>query len=216
MPRKDHSSIIVILDRSGSMSIIKSETENGFNKFISEQRKVPGTCDVTLVQFDSQSIDTVYEGWALDAVPRLVLDPRGSTPLLDAVGETITATGTRLAAMPEEQRPENVICIIITDGQENASHTYTRARIKEMIEHQTTVYKWDFIYMGANVDAFHEASAMGVAYVGTMNYDPTATSVQSAYSIASDNVARYRGGNKGGFTTTEIESVSDKNKKAKS
>ncbi len=112
---------------------------------------------LTLVQFDSVGIDTVLESKPIRDVPALseaTYEPRGGTPLLDALGQTINRTGSALSAIPESVRPDKVVFVIITDGQENASQTFTKEQIQGMIELQEGTYKWNFVYLGANVNSF--------------------------------------------------------------
>jgi len=150
---KDATHIAVLLDRSGSMEAVKDETISGFNYFLKEQKAAGDNASFTLVQFDSQSTDVVHEARPVRDVPNLNGDtyqPRGSTPLLDALGETINSTGRTLAAIPDPNRPDKVVFVVITDGEENASHKFTKSQVKEMIGHQTEKYNWQFIYLGAN------------------------------------------------------------------
>lgn len=190
---KDATHIVVLLDRSGSMDAVKDETISGFNYFLKEQKTVGDNASLTLVQFDSESTDVVHEARPVRDVPNLNGDtyqPRGSTPLLDALGQTINSTGRTLAAIPETNRPDKVVFVAITDGQENASHKFTKARVKEMIDHQTETYNWQFIYLGANQDAFAEAGAVGIRKANAANFDPAYT--EMAYASTSVNVANYR------------------------
>src|SRR5213593_4061464 len=170
---KDATHIAVLLDRSGSMADVKDETISGFNYFLKEQKSAGDNASFTLVQFDSESTDVVHEARPVRDVPDLNQDtyrPRGSTPLLDALGSTINSTGRTLAAIPEANRPDKVVFVVITDGQENASHQFTKARVKEMIDHQTGKYNWQFVYLGANQDAFAEAGAVGIAMAHAANF----------------------------------------------
>jgi Mg-chelatase subunit ChlD len=190
---KDATHIAVLLDRSGSMGAVKDETISGFNYFLKEQKAVGDNAFFTLVQFDSESTDVVHEARPVRDVPDLNQDtyqPRGSTPLLDALGETINSTGKTLAAIPEANRPDKVVFVVITDGEENASHKFTKAQVKEMIDHQTTKYNWQFVYLGANQDAFAEAGAVGIAMANAANYAPLHT--EKAFHGTSANVAQYR------------------------
>jgi Mg-chelatase subunit ChlD len=190
---KDATHIAVLLDRSGSMEAVKDETISGFNYFLKEQKTVGDNASLTLVQFDSESTDVVHEAKPVRDVPNLNGDtyqPRGSTPLLDALGQTINSTGRTLAAIPEMNRPDKVVFVVITDGQENASHKFTKSRVKEMINHQMEKYNWQFIYLGANQDAFAEAGAVGIGVANAANFDPAYT--EMAYACTSLNVARYR------------------------
>src|SRR5437660_906084 len=190
---KDATHIAVLLDRSGSMADVKDETISGFNYFLKEQKAAGENASLTLVQFDSESTDVVHESRPVRDVPDLNPDtyqPRGSTPLLDALGQTINSTGRTLAAIPEANRPDKIVFVVITDGQENASHQFSKSRVKEMIDHQTGKYNWQFIYLGANQDAFAEAGAVGITVANTANYSPAYTQV--AYARASENLANYR------------------------
>lgn len=190
---KDATHIAVLLDRSGSMGAVKDETISGFNYFLKEQKAAGDNASFTLVQFDSESTDVVHEARPVRDVPDLNQDtyqPRGSTPLLDALGGTINSTGKTLAGIPEANRPDKVVFVIITDGEENASHKFTKTQVKEMIDHQTEKYKWQFVYLGANQDAFAEAGAVGIAMANAANYAPFHTDM--AFAGTSANVANYR------------------------
>ena len=164
MPKHNLTDITVLLDRSGSMQSIADDVVGGFSQFVESQRTGAGEAVLSLVQFDSQSIDSLFTARPVHQVELPIrFEPRGSTPLLDALGQTIVSTGARLRTMRESDRPGRVIFVAITDGLENASQEYNLARIREMIQHQESVYKWDFVYLGANVDAFAESEAMGFA-----------------------------------------------------
>ena len=104
----------------------------------------------------------MYAGKPIAEVPPLALEPRGATALLDAIGKTIHETGRRLAALPEAERPERVLFVVISDGQENASTEFSSERILAMTTHQASAYKWEFVYLGANQDAIAEAAKMGI------------------------------------------------------
>ncbi len=190
---KDATHIAVLLDRSGSMGAVKDETISGFNYFLKEQQAAGDNATFTLVQFDSESTDVIHEARQIREVPGLNQDtylPRGCTPLLDALGQTIISTGKTLAGIPEANRPDKVVFVVITDGEENASHQFTKARVKDMINHQTGKYNWKFIYLGANQDAFAEAGSVGINMATAANYAPAQTEV--AFMGTSANVARYR------------------------
>lgn len=190
--REDYTDITVILDRSGSMEGIARDMEGGFNRFIADQRKLPGVCKVSLTQFDTESTDAVYVATDLQAVPPLSLVARGGTPLLDAVGATVTKAGERLTAIPEADRPGRVLVLVITDGQENSSREWTKEKVKHLVEAQQRDYNWAFVFLGANIDSFAEAGAMGFAAASTADYQPTADSVKNAFAGVSTNVANYR------------------------
>lgn len=192
--KQDYTDLTVLVDRSGSMASVRSDMNGGFATFAAEQAKLPGVCLVTMVHFDDHGIETRYIAMPVAGVPALGLDPRGCTPLLDALGKTIASTGARLAALPEPDRPARVLFMVITDGYENASREFKRADIKAMVERQTHDYAWDFMYLGANVDAFAEAGSMGFAQGNTTAYDPSATGVRHAFTAASASTANARSG----------------------
>lgn len=153
--------IAALLDRSGSMSSCKPATEDGWRELINEQRGEPGQCEVTLAQFDTE-YEVLYPPTDIAAVPEFVVEPRGRTALLDATGRFITEIGEQLAALGEEQRPGKVICLIMTDGMENASAHWTWDAVKRLITQQRDVYGWEFIFLGANIDAVEVGMRMGV------------------------------------------------------
>lgn len=190
---KDATHIAVLLDRSGSMSSVKDETISGYNTFVREQKEAGENASLSLVQFDSAGIDIMQEFTPIKAVPDLngdTFQPRGMTPLLDALGKTIYSTGKSLEAIPEENRPDKIVFVVITDGQENASHEYSKSRIREMIQHQSGVYNWQFVYLGANQDAFAEAGSVGFKRDNVADYVGAATA--DAFRATSSNVANYR------------------------
>lgn len=178
-----------VLDRSGSMSRIKDATQEGFDAFIAEQRQTPGDCTVTLAQFDD-AYEVVYTDRPVADVPALDLRPRGMTALLDAIGYTVTSLGERLAALPEDQRPGQVIVGIMTDGMENASREFDHPAIKAMIEQQETVYGWRFVYMGANQDAIEVGMGLGVSRESALTYAPG--NAEAALRSYSASVTRGR------------------------
>lgn len=183
--------IVIILDRSGSMQSIKKDMEGAFDAFIKDQQALKEECRVSLIQFDN-TVQTVYENVNLDDVKPLIIEPRGGTALLDAVGTTINAVGQRLAAMSEATRPTKVLVAIITDGEENASHEFTYEKIKAMVDHQTQKYNWQFAYMGANQDAFRVGGYMGISSNAIINYQSTMDSVDLTTKSLSASTRAYR------------------------
>lgn len=197
MTKPNSTEIIVILDRSGSMEPIAADMCGGFDQFIADQRKEPGTCTVSLAQFAGE-YETVYSAVDIHSVPPLALIPRGNTALLDAIGRTINETGERLSSMAEDARPSKVIVLIITDGEENASREFTQAQINGMITHQREAYSWDFVYLGANQDAIAVAKGLGVPPAAAINYAASPTGARAVYAVACRAVSTSRGG--GGAT----------------
>ncbi len=187
--RNDLTDVILIADRSGSMTSCRQEAENGINIFIEDQKKQAGECLFTLVQFDHE-YEFVHKGIPIKDVPAYKLEPRGMTALLNAVGRAINETGIRLAAMPEDQRPGLVVFVIVTDGMNNVFGEFTKAQIKQMIEHQQEKYSWKFTFLGANQDAFNEGISLGISANSAAKY-AQANSMQ-AYTAAASNVTRMR------------------------
>ncbi|MBO0811365.1 MAG: VWA domain-containing protein [Microlunatus sp.] len=205
MTNQNYTHIAVLLDRSGSMQTIKSDTEGGFDAFIAEQRKSPGRCDVTLAQFDTE-YEEVYVAKPLANVPPLHLSPRGGTALLDGIGRLINTTGERLAAMPETDRPAAVIMVIMTDGQENSSREFDLGSVNRMITEQTDTYGWTFVYLGANQDAIAVAAGLGVAADQAMTY--AGRKVDQAFAATSANLTRYREAIAGGVAPAAARHIS--------
>ncbi len=181
--------ITLVVDRSGSMEAIREEAQGGVNSFIRQQAEEPGRAELSLVQFDTE-YELVYDSVPVGKVPKYVLQPRGMTALLDAMGRAMNATGQRLAAMPEHERPGLVVFVVMTDGMENASREFNREQIRQMTEHQRTKYNWRFIFLGANQDAFAEAESLGMPQTSAGNYSPD--KIFAAYTSASKRLARMR------------------------
>ena len=181
----------MLLDRSGSMASIKNDTIGGVNTFIDVQKKEPGEMTLTLCQFDTE-YDVVYNAIPIDKVPGLTdssFMPRGSTALLDSACKLIIDTGKMLSELAEENRPERVMVVIITDGEENASREQTKKSLADIVKHQEEVYKWQFIYIGANQDSFSEGAAMGMHGV---NYVGNGQGTAAMYAAVTKNVSENR------------------------
>lgn len=213
--------IAALLDRSGSMSASKAATEEGFNGLILEQVKQPGQALVTLAQFDSYGGNAIrqpavfgqgfwgepqkYEGFKpeylyefkdITSVPKLKIEPRGGTPLLDAIGNFVTKVGADLAKMREVDRPDTVLVVVLTDGQENMSQAWNRSRVKDLIRQQEDVYKWRFLFLGSNIDAVAEGASMGFREDSSLTYnDDAPVAVAAAFSATSDYISLARSGN---------------------
>lgn len=186
--------IVLIIDKSGSMEYIKEDAIGGFNAFLSQQKKIDRKANVTFVLFDDR-YQLVHDGTDIREVEELTEDayrPSGTTALLDAVGKTVDRVGERMDATPESEKPENVIVFILTDGKENASSDYGRDKVKTMIEHQESTYGWEFIYGGANQDAFAEAGSLGIKAQNAFDFEATGEGTREAYDQSSDMVASFR------------------------
>lgn len=183
--------ICLVLDRSGSMAGRETDVIGGVNQFLDEQKKLPDPAVMAMVRFDDVAIERFREMQPLTQVNPLHggdFQPRGGTPLLDAVGRTITA----LDEDWKREQPDRCICVIVTDGYENASREYTKDKIKAMIEARQASGKWAFIYLGANVDAFAEGGSMGVPLSNTASYTSSSAGTQSLYSTVSASVSSMR------------------------
>ena len=191
---KDETDITVVLDRSGSMASVRDDTIGGFNSFLEEQKAVPGSACVSLVQFDDQ-YEVVYECRDVQDAPDLsprTFVPRGSTALLDAIGRTLNATGARLAALPEAARPGKVLLVVMTDGLENASHEFGAGQVFDMITHQRDKYQWEIVFIGANQDAVLTGASYGLPASNALDYAATPAGTRHALSILSKATTKMR------------------------
>lgn len=173
------------------MASIKPAMESAFNEFVQGHKVNPST-KLTLVQFDSLNpYDLVYQSVPVGAVEPLKLDPRGGTPLIDAFVQTIDRTGERLASLRESERPDQVLMVIITDGEENASRNHKRSDVSMRVANQHSKYGWNFLYLGANQDAIREASSYGIGREFAMSYNATAGGTISASNSFTANSVNY-------------------------
>ena len=200
--------LVCILDRSGSMDSVIGEAISGVNTFIKDQRKVDGQANVTIALFDI-AYDLIYDNVNIDTVPDITRDvyyPRGMTALYDAIGKTIDNVGNRLANTPEDERPENVIVAILTDGMENSSYKYTSSKVKDMIKHQEDKYNWTFIYLAANQNAFEVGQQFGMSSYNSINFNATANGTTAAFANISNCAYTYRTMSKSGLSKEDIMS----------
>lgn len=197
--KKGLSEVIMIVDRSGSMANIKHDVEGGLKSFIKKQSKEPGDCRVSLYQFDDK-YETVFENRDISDVESIKIEPRGWTALLDAIGRTITTVGQRLAETTESKRPEHVIVVVLSDGQENHSREYTRAKIKEMVTHQTDKYAWTFTFLGCNQDALLTGGDLGYLRSNSLSFMASAAGVSNTFDALSSGVKCMRAGGFVGYT----------------
>ena len=162
--KKGLTEIVFILDRSGSMSGLEADTIGGFNSLIKKQRKEAGEAVVSTVLFDD-TCEVLHDRVPMDKVQAMTEDTyfvRGCTALLDAVGGAIHHIGNIHKYARDEDRPEKTIFIITTDGMENASHRYNLQQVKKMVKRQTDKYGWEFLFLGANIDAIEAAGNIGI------------------------------------------------------
>ena len=190
------SEIVFILDRSGSMSGYESDTIGGFNSMIGKQKKEAGEALVSTVLFDNESV-VIHDRLPLDKVPRMTereYFTRGSTALLDAVGGAIHHIGNVHKYARREDVPEKTLFIITTDGYENASRRYDYAKVRKMIEQQKERYGWEFLFLGANIDAAAEAKRFGISADRAVDYLADAEGTALNYQVLNNIVSSVRSG----------------------
>jgi hypothetical protein len=202
MPNPHKTEIVVVLDRSGSMESIRKDMIGGFAHFVSEMRALSGDCVLSLYQFDDV-YEKVFEEKPLADVGALVLEPRRSTALLDAVAFAIHGVGARLSAKAEDDRPGAVVVVIITDGHENSSKEYSRAHLRALISTQEKDFKWRFMYLGAEASSFDDAHDMGINTVAM--YDASAAGVKGMAHGVARSVGTYRSAVAAGNPNAELE-----------
>ena len=186
--------LVFILDRSGSMSGLESDTIGGFNSMLTKQKAQPGDCRMTTVLFDDK-YEILHDRIDIKAISDINNDEyyvRGSTALLDAVGRTINKIGNVQKNTSEEFRADKVMFVITTDGMENASREFTYDKIKSMIEHQKTKYNWEFIFLGANMDAVQVANHFGIAQNRATTFHNDSEGVALNYDVVSETVSCFR------------------------
>lgn len=191
MTNPDLTLIAVVLDRSGSMETIRTDTEGGFSAFIDQQRGEPGTALVTLAQFDN-TYERVYSNKPIADVPRLQLIPRGATALYDAVGRLTSEIGEELAKIAEAERPGKVIVVVLTDGHENSSREWTHDSLRKVITRQEQEYSWEYVFLGANMDAVATARNIGIQADRAITYATSKAGVEAVFGSAAGYVSRSR------------------------
>lgn len=192
--KENFTAIAAVLDRSGSMRSIVSETIAGFNTFVERQKEADGDAILTLAIFDD-NYELIHDAIPLNDVPELTSATyfaRGWTALMDAVGRTINVMGARLSAMPEDERPSKVLVLIMTDGAENYSKEFDSDKIKEMISHQREVYSWEFVFIGANQDAILAGASLGVAAAQSYGYTASAVGTRRLFDNVTKGTLEYR------------------------
>jgi uncharacterized protein YegL len=190
--KKGYTHISVVLDRSGSMASCLKDTIGGFNQFLKTQKELEGEATMTLVQFDDQ-----YE-MLMDMVPITNASelndktyvPRGWTALLDAIGRTINSVEFKIAE--KDEKPEKVIFVIITDGEENKSREFNREQIMKMIDAHRSENKWEFVFIGANQDAIKAGGDIGVRAASSLNYVATSAGTTDMYASLTKCMTSYR------------------------
>jgi len=196
MKKTTITELVYILDRSGSMSGLETDTIGGYNGMLKKQKAEPGTAFVTTVLFDD-SYELLHDRVnirELSPITEKEYFVRGSTALLDAVGNTISRIGNDQKHADEARRADKVMIVIITDGMENASREYTYHRIMDMIDRQKSRYGWEFLFLGANIDAVATAAKFGISSDRAANYHSDSKGTQLNYNAINDFASNLRSG----------------------
>lgn len=213
---KKYVKIINILDKSGSMGTIIDSAISGFNEFILGQKSVEGEAVVSTIMF-SNLYKVLYEN--IDIKDCNYLDktnyiPDGNTALYDAIGKTIENEINKLGALPIEERPEKTLCVILTDGEENASRTFNRERIKQMITEMKEDFKWEFVFLGANEEASLTAQAMGISGGNSYAFTADNDGIKDAFASINFSSKVYRMSSSSKMDDVMTEYTKQKNKKS--
>ena len=195
MKKKNNlTELVFILDRSGSMSGLESDTIGGFNAMIEKQKKEEGEAYVSTILFDNVS-EVLHDRVSLKRIPKMTKKDytvRGCTALIDAIGGAIKhIRNIHKYARPEDV-PAHTMFIITTDGQENASHLFSSDEVKKMIEHQKAEYGWEFLFIGANIDAVETAACFGIERNRAVNYNADSKGTQVLYETLSAPICAMR------------------------
>lgn len=211
---KNLTEMVFIIDMSGSMHDLTSDTIGGYNSLIAEQKKQDGDANVTTVLFDDRYI-LLHDNVNIKKISNLTdkeYYPRGTTAMLDAVGMTIASVGNRLANTSEEERPATVMVTIITDGYENASKEYTWERVQSMIKEQREKYSWIFTFIGANIDTKKVSEDLGIDSRLAKSYTANKVGTDSVYKAMSKTVTYSRSvssqKHSGSLDDTDIDKLS--------
>ena len=192
--KKDLTELVFLLDRSGSMGGLEGDTIGGFNSLIRKQRQEAGEALVSTVLFDNET-QVIHDRLPLDRVEELTdreYFARGSTALLDAIGRAIHHIGLVHKYARPEDVPARTLFVITTDGMENASRKYTADRVREMVRHQKERYGWEFLFLGANIDAVETANRFGIDADRAVNYHADEAGTRLNYQVMSRTVSAFR------------------------
>ena len=186
--------LVFILDRSGSMGGLESDTIGGFNSMLKKQQAEPGECRMSTILFDDDYV-MLHDRIDIKAVNPITEKEyfvRGSTALLDAVGKTINKIGNVQRNTAEDYRADKVLFVITTDGMENASREFDYKKVKAMVEHQKSKYSWEFIFLGANIDAVDVANRFGIAQNRAQTFHNDSGGIALNYETLSETVCNFR------------------------
>ena len=196
--KKNVTELVFILDRSGSMAGLEADTISGFNAMLAKQQKAEGEAIVTTVLFDHQ-YELLHDRINVKGISPMTdedYEVRGTTALLDAIGFTIQKIVNVQKKTSDEERAEKVLFVITTDGMENASHEFTADKIKKMVQHQKVKYGWEFLFLGANIDAVTTAAKFGIEEDFAVDYHSDEVGTQLNYEAVNEAVCNIRSGKK--------------------
>ena len=197
--KKDMTELVFILDRSGSMSGLERDTIGGYNAMLEKQKAEKGSAHVTTVLFDNR-IELLHDRLPIGVVPPLTekeYQLGGTTALLDAVGSTVCRLNEIESAMPEDERAEKVIFVITTDGFENASRQFSYPQVRKLLESQQKEKGWEFIFLGANMDAVAEAGKLGISADRAASFINDSQGIATNYASVGSAVSAIRGAGRG-------------------
>ena len=192
--KTNQTELVFILDRSGSMCGMEGDTIGGFNAMLEQQRALPGLCRITTVLFNERPM-TLHDRLDVQAVRALSAKEYsvgGCTALLDAVGSTIHKIRKVVSASAEGHKPDKVMFVITTDGMENASHEYSVGQIQKMIETQKAEFGWEFLFLGANIDAVNVAEKMGIHHSRAAQFHNDSKGIEKNYIVLANTVSTFR------------------------
>lgn len=192
--RKNLTEIVFILDRSGSMSGLEADTIGGFNSMIEKQKNAEGEALISTVLFDNTS-EVIHDRVSVQSIKPMTRDDytvRGCTALLDAIGGAIHHIGNVHKYARNEDVPEHTLFVITTDGMENASRRYDSEKVKKMIERQKEKYGWEFLFLGANIDAVETARHFGISEDRAVNYHSDSEGTLLNYEVLSEAICSVR------------------------
>lgn len=192
--KKNMTELVFILDKSGSMAGLEHDTIGGFNAMLEKQRGIAGECRITTVLFDNR-YELLHDRIDIQAVSPMTAEEYqvgGSTALLDAVGRTIDKLVSVQRNTAPAYRAESVMFVIITDGEENSSREYAPDRVKSMIEYEKEAYGWEFVFLGANIDAVAAAGRFGISSDRAVDYVPDPAGTELNFQMMGEAVAAFR------------------------
>ena len=189
--------VVFILDRSGSMGGLESDTIGGFNSMLEKQRKLEGKAYITTVLFDDQ-YELLHDRIDISKVKNITEKEyyvRGNTALLDAIGKTIAKEKAIQDTLGKNEKADKVLFVIITDGLENSSREYNSTTVRKLIETQKEKYGWEFLFLGANIDAIETANSIGISAERAVNYNSDSIGTKKNYDTLNEAVKEVRSGN---------------------